>query len=86
MNHFSYAVTCKIFKNQTFKSLKKEKKEKNKYNCRGLAAFKSQRVGYQSTQKLLHHYQHSKIFDHTHLKIIESIFIFPGKFTPSIHF
>ena len=28
MNHFSYAVTCKIFKNQTFKSLKKEKKEK----------------------------------------------------------
>ena len=29
-----------------------------KYNCSGTPAFKSQRVGYQSNQKLLHHYQH----------------------------
>ena len=29
-----------------------------KYNCSGLPAFKSQSVGYQSNQKLLHHYQH----------------------------
>ena len=27
-----------------------------KYNCSGPPAFKSQRVGYQSNQKLLHHY------------------------------
>ena len=30
------------------------------HNCNGSPAFKSQRVGYQSNQKLLHHYQHSK--------------------------
>ena len=29
-----------------------------KYNCSGCPAFKSQRVGYQSNQKLMHHYQH----------------------------
>ena len=29
-----------------------------KYNCTGPPAFKSQRVEYQSNQKLLHHYQH----------------------------
>ena len=29
-----------------------------KYNCSGSPAFKSQRVGYQSNQKLMHHYQH----------------------------
>ena len=29
-----------------------------KYNCSGPPAVKSQRVGYQSNQKLLHHYQH----------------------------
>ena len=28
------------------------------YNCSGPPAFKSQRVGYQSNQKLLQHYQH----------------------------
>ena len=31
---------------------------KKKYNCSELPAFKGQRVGYQSNQKLLHHYQH----------------------------
>ena len=31
-----------------------------KYNWSVPLAFKSQRVGYQSNQKLLHHYQHSK--------------------------
>ena len=31
-----------------------------KYNCSGALTFKSQRVGYQSNQKLLHHYQHAK--------------------------
>ena len=30
-----------------------------KYNCNGPLAFKSQRVAYQSNQKLLHHCQHS---------------------------
>ena len=30
-----------------------------KYNCSGTPAFKSQRVEYQSDQKLLRHYQHS---------------------------
>ena len=29
-----------------------------KYNCSGTPAFKSQRVEYQSDQKLLRHYQH----------------------------
>ena len=29
-----------------------------KYNCSGSSAFKSQRVGYLSNQKLLHHNQH----------------------------
>ena len=29
-----------------------------KYNCSGPPAFKSQNVGYQSNQKLLHNYQH----------------------------
>ena len=29
------------------------------HNFSGSAAFKSQRVGYKSNQKLLHHYQHS---------------------------
>ena len=29
-----------------------------KYNCSGPPASKCQRVGYQSNQKLLHHYQH----------------------------
>ena len=33
----------------------------NRYNCSGPPAFKSQRVGYQSNQKSLHHYQHQKI-------------------------
>ena len=31
-----------------------------KYNCSGPQAFKSQGVGYQSNQKLLHHFLHSK--------------------------
>ena len=31
--------------------------ENKKYNCSGPATFKGQRVGYQSNQKLLHHYQ-----------------------------
>ena len=39
----------------------KKKNQKNKkYNFTGPPAFKSQRVRYQSYQKLLHHYQHSK--------------------------
>ena len=29
-----------------------------KYSCSGTPAFKSQRVGYQSDQKILRHYQH----------------------------
>ena len=33
-------------------------RKSKKYNCSGSSAFKSQRVGYQSNQKLLHHYQH----------------------------
>ena len=33
-------------------------KMKEKYNCSGPPAFKSQRVRYQSNQNLLHHYQH----------------------------
>ena len=32
--------------------------ETMEYNWRGPPAFKTQRVGYQSNQKLLHHYQH----------------------------
>ena len=36
-------------------------KENKKYNCSGPPVIKNQRVGYQSNQKLLHHYQHSKI-------------------------
>ena len=43
---------------------KKQKKQKTKQNkkdnCSGPLACKSQRVGGQSNQKLLHHYQHSK--------------------------
>ena len=35
-------------------------KKKNKYNCIGLPAFKSQTAGYQFNQKPLHHYQHSE--------------------------
>ena len=31
----------------------------SKYTCSGPPAFKTQRVGYQSSQKSLHHYQHS---------------------------
>ena len=31
-----------------------------KYNCSGTPAFENQRVGYQSNQILLHHFQHSK--------------------------
>ena len=31
-----------------------------KYNYNGPLAFKSQRVGYQTNQKLLHHYYHTK--------------------------
>ena len=33
--------------------------EKKKYYCSGPLAFKSQRIGYQSNQKLLHHCQQS---------------------------
>ena len=36
-----------------------ETSENKKYNCSGPPAFKSQRVGYQSDYKLLHHCQHS---------------------------
>ena len=32
----------------------------NKCSCCGHLTFKSQRVGYQPNQNLLHHYQHSK--------------------------
>ena len=38
---------------QKFEYLENNKK----YNCTGPPAFKSQKVGYQSNQKLLHHYQ-----------------------------
>ena len=31
-----------------------------KYNCKGPPTLKSQRVGYQHNQIILHHYQHSK--------------------------
>ena len=31
-----------------------------KYNYNGPLAFKSQRVGYQTNKKLLHHYYHAK--------------------------
>ena len=40
-------------------SIWKQKQNKN-YNCNGPPAFKSQKVGYQSNEKLLHHYQHLK--------------------------
>ena len=32
--------------------------QNKKYNCSGPTAFNRQTVGYQSHQKLLHHYQH----------------------------
>ena len=35
-------------------------KENKEYNCSGSPAFKSQRVGHPSNQKLLDHYLHSK--------------------------
>ena len=34
--------------------------QNKKYNCRGLPTFKIQTEGYQSNQKLLHQYQHSR--------------------------
>ena len=36
------------------------KKKNKKYNCNGPPALKSQREGYQSNQKILHHDQHFK--------------------------
>ena len=42
------------------KSAKKANILNNKYNCSGPPTIKSQKVGYQSNQKLLHHYKHSK--------------------------
>ena len=38
------------------KPQKPNKNVNNKQNCSGSLAFKSQRVGYHSNQKLLHHY------------------------------
>ena len=38
------------------KPQKPNKNVNKKYNCSGSLAFKSQRVGYHSNQKLLHHY------------------------------
>ena len=38
------------------KPQKPNKNVNNKHNCSGSLAFKSQRVGYHSNQKLLHHY------------------------------
>ena len=42
----------------------------NKYNCSGPTAFKSQRVGYQSNQKLLPHYQHynNQLYSNIHFQ------------------
>ena len=42
------------------KKKQKTKKTNKKDNCSGPLTCKSQRVGGQSNQKLLHHYQHSK--------------------------
>ena len=43
-------------------------KSPNKYNCSGPTAFKSQRVGYQSNQKLLPRYQHynNQLYSYIH--------------------
>ena len=45
-----FYFTCKIQEREDFCQ-----KKNKKYNCSGAPAFKSQKVGYQSNQNLLHH-------------------------------
>ena len=54
---YSKYLLSRIIAKSTFRTVFDSNK---KYNCCGPTAFKSQRVGYQSNQKLLCYYQHPK--------------------------
>ena len=50
----------KIIRHEKFKLSMNINHHAQEYSCNGPQAFKSQRVGHQSNQKQLHHYQHPR--------------------------